>query len=337
MNTIKYNILNCRRMAVLWLVPLLLFAGCKKDSMDNTPDDNNSIGQVIADNFNLSILKAVFAYSKLDKKLKEKGPVTVLAPSDAAFNLAGYTTPTAVLLADASVISGIGKYHILDGKYEFNKLPFQFNQELRSQNGKLYATRWVKNSDTVLTINGSRIVAVNVPASNGLIQVISRVLTPYTHDKLGDAIASETSVTLFYQALKTSGLLKTINGSDVFTVFSPSNDAMKAYGLETLEQVRETNPEILKRLVNYHIVRDRRFIYDYILSTNSSAPIKQATLDGGSTINISLVQDNSEPGGFSGITLQGQANNNAVNVQQRDILTGNGVLHVIDGVLKSAL
>lgn len=321
---------------MVFLMPTWLLTACTKDNKSETPTDNNLISLVVADNFNLSVLSAVIKRSGQDKSLKGRGPFTLLAPSDVAFRLAGYPDLTSVATADASVISSIGHYHVLDGKYDLNKLPFQFNQQLRSEGGRLYATRWVKGQDTVLTINGSRVLSTDIAASNGLIQVINRVLTPYLHDKLGDAVAAKQSITLFYEALRTSGLLETINGTGPFTIFAPNNAAMQAYGYTTVQQVRQTDPEVLRQLLRFHIILDRRFIYDYILSTDDTNQAQQTMLDG-NVVNIQLTADASQPGGFSGITLRGPGNAADVNILQQDNLAGNGVLHIVDNVLKSTL
>lgn len=197
----------------------------------------------------------------------------------------------------------------------------------------MYATHWVKNGDTVLTLNGARIVAQNLPTSNGIIQVINRVLTPYLHDKLGDAVAAEPEVTLFTQALKTSGVLATINSSGPYTMFAPNNAAMRALGYQTVQQVSQTNPMVLRALVSYHILRDRRFINDYVLSTGSTNTSRQAMLDD-NLVNITLTPDVNAPGTFNGITLRGIGNTTEVAVVKQDILTGNGVLHIINGTLR---
>nr|WP_199157018.1 fasciclin domain-containing protein [Pedobacter sp. ASV2] len=316
------------------LLVAILGAGCSKDDNKLSNYDNNKINLVITDNFNLSAFSAALKRSGLDKDLQDgTGPYTALVPSDEAFNKAGYPNPVSVLTANPTIISRIAYYHTLDGKYELNKLPFLFNQEIRSRGGKLYATHWIKGKDTVLTINGSRIISQNIPASNGLIQVIDRLLTPYLHDLLSAAVSAESSITLFTQALKNSGLLQTINETGPYTIFAPNNQAMQAMGYMSLEQINNTDKDVLKRLVNYHIVKDRRFIYDYILSTGSTNTSRQAMLDGNS-VSITLTPDPSAPGSFNGITLKGIGNTTNVKLVKQDILAGNGVLHIIDAALR---
>lgn len=314
----------------------VLGTSCSKDDQQKSEYDNNKINLVIADNFNLSAFSAVLKRSGLDKSLQEgAGPYTALVPSDAAFTNAGYAGVVGVMTANPTMISRIANYHVLDGKYELNKLPFLFNQELRSRGGKLYATHWIKGQDTILTLNGSRVISKNIPASNGLIQVVNRVLTPYLHDLLGDAIAAEASTTLFTQALRSSGVLQTIDEAGPYTIFAPDNAAMQATGYSSIEQINNTDVAVLKRFVNYHIVKDRRFIYDYILSTGSSKMSLQAMLDGNS-VAMTLVPDESVTGSFKEITLKGIGNTTQVKLVKgkQDILAGNGVLHIIDGALR---
>jgi len=312
----------------------LLAVACKKDNKSEVDFDSNKLNMVIADNFNLSLLNAALRLSGVDKDLQSNaGPLTVLAPSDAAFNKAGYRNTVAVLSEKPSVISQMVKYHVLDGKYELNKLPFLFNQEIRTRGGNVFATHWIKGVDTVLTLNGARVIASNIPSSNGLLQVLDRVLTPYQHDKIMDAITAQTNITLFAQALQRSGLAQTLSEAGPYTVFAPDNSAMATLGYRSVQQIEATSVEELKRLVNYHIIKDRRFIYDYILSTGPSNASKQAMLDGNS-VTVTLNKAAGSTVAFEGITLRGIGNTKNVEVIKQDILTGNGVLHIIDQTLR---
>jgi len=257
----------------------------------------------------------------------------VLAPSDNAFGKAGYPTVVSMLSERAAIVSNIANYHILDGKYELNKLPFLFNQELKTRRGKVYATHWVKGADTVLTLNGARILTQNLPASNGLIQVLDRVMTPYVHDKIVDAINADASISIFARAIKRTGILSEKTNQGAYTVFAPNNAAMTLLGFQSVQDVELANLDDLKKIVRYHILHDRRFVYDYILSTGDTNMSKQTMLDGNS-VDIKLVPNTSSPGSFSGITLRGLGNTNDVLLQKQDILTGDGVLHIVDQGLR---
>lgn len=327
MKNIKYFLLSLMIMSVLSI-------SCKKEDKTVSGQDNNKLAAVIADNFNLSIFNTGLVRTGLKVKLQEPGPFTVIAPSDDAFHKAGFADPVAILSADPARISAIMSYHVINGNYELNKLPFLFNQEIRSANGgKLFVTHWVKGPDTILTVNGSRVLAQNIKASNGLIQVLNQVLEPYSHEMILDAMASDRNLSLFYQAIQRAGLTVLLNGKGPYTIFAADNNAMIQYGLSSLEEINQADPVKLAALLKYHVLSDRRFVYDYILSTGTSGKSEQAMIDGNS-IQVQLVPDPSVPGNFSGIQLKGTGNTGMILLTKKDVLTGNGVLHTINSVLK---
>ncbi|MCW3467211.1 fasciclin domain-containing protein [Chitinophaga nivalis] len=313
---------------------LLMLTACKKnDDMDVNAGNQNRIPQIVADNFNLKMLHASIGRSNLKPLLSGDGPFTLLAPSDAAFKEAGYGTPLSIATASQSLIINTTAYHVLNGNYDLNRMPFLFNQEIRSQGGgKLYVTRWVKGNDTVITVNGSRVLAQGIKATNGQVQVINRLLEPYLHETVTDAVTAETSLTLFSQALQRSGLSTLLKGKGPYTVYAPSNEAMAKYGYQTMEDIEKADPEKLAVVLRYHIAADRRFVYDYILSTNATVTT-QGMIDN-NTVKVQLVPDAQAPGLYKSITLQGTGNTLVSNLVRQNIITGNGVLHIVDQVLK---
>lgn len=319
----------------LLLLALLVGAGaCKKEEDTVVQPDASNLSRVVADNFNLSVFNTGLNRSGLNSKLQETGPFTVIAPSDDAFVTAGYPDAATLIAAESAKISALMQYHIIDGNYDFKRLPFLFNQEIRSYNGgKLFVTHWVKGPDTVLTINGAVILSKNIPASNGVIQVIDRVLQPYAFAYVLEAIANDRNLSLFYQALQKAGLTEMLSKNETYTVFAPENTAMKAYGLSSLQDIEAADPAVLSRLMRYHILADRRFVYDYVLSTGTTLLSKQTMLDGNS-VTVKLIANPSVPGTYNGISVQGTGNTSAILLTNRDVLAGNGVLHTIGSVLK---
>lgn len=329
---------NNLKLKPLFLPLVILIAGlgaCKKTDPIQQPDASK-ISRIIADNFNLSILSTGLTRSGLNAKLLEEGPFTVIAPSDDAFKVAGYNSAADLVAAEPGIISPIMQYHVLNGRLDFSTLPFAFNQEVRSYNGgKLFVTRWVKGADTLITINGAVILAKNIKASNGSIQVVNRVLQPYKFEYVLEVIANDRNLSLFYQALQRAGLTELLRKKDTYTVFAPSNTAMRAYGLTSLADIEAKDPEELSRMLRYHILVDRRFVYDYILSSGTATQSKQTMLDGNS-LAVKLQPDPSNSKIFNGILLKGTGNTMDVELSrtQRDILAGNGVVHTIESVLR---
>ncbi len=337
MTTMNTTILSGRyfsgRLVMIGL-SLLMAGACKKDDDNGPQKGNDRLMEVVMDNFNLSKFKAAVDRSSMNDVLTSTGPLTVLAPSDGAFTNAGYPKPIDVASASLPFMVKMTGYHILNGNYDLNKMPYLFNQEIRTYNGgRLYVTRWIKDNDTVLTVNGSRVLATGMKASNGTLQVIDRVLEPYLYETLGEAVSADPSLSLFTHALQRSGLSALLKGKGPYTVYAANNAAMQAYGYSTLEQIEAADPAVMVALVRYHIAADRRFVYDYILSTGKSAATTQTMLDD-NNVNIRLVPDPQAPGLYSGITLQGPGNQAPVPLIKQNIITGNGVMHVIGQVLK---
>jgi uncharacterized surface protein with fasciclin (FAS1) repeats len=325
--------INIKKAALYSLGILMAVAGgCSKDEGVDTVD-NNRIPQVLTDNFNLSVMNMVLGRSNVRSELFLPGPYTVFAPSDAAFAKAGYSGPGAVLSASQPLVARIAAYHILQGNYDLNKMPFLFNQEIRSYGGKLYVTRWIKDNDTVLTINGSRLLSQGIKASNGHVQVIDRMLEPYVHETLADAIASEATLTLFHQAVQRAGLSEILSGTGPYTVYAPDNSAMTAMGYATVQAINEASPAALAAMLRYNIAADRRFVNDYILITGESATTTQGMIDNNS-VKVTLIPNSQQPGAYTGITLKGAGNSTQVQLLRQDIITGNGVLHITDQVLR---
>ncbi|UYQ95641.1 fasciclin domain-containing protein [Chitinophaga horti] len=310
----------------------ILAMGCDKED-GGSKRDNNRIAQVLADNFNLTVMNTVITRGGVRPLTDGPKTVTVFAPSDEAFAKAGYANNTAILTAAYDRVVRLANYHTVEGNYEIEKMPFLFNQEINSLGGKLYVTRWIKNGDTVLTINGSRLLSTAVNASNGKVQVIDRMLEPYVHATLTDAIASNASLTLFNQALQRAGMIGLLSGKVPHTVYAPNNSAMAAIGYGTLETIEAADPAVLADMIRYQVVEDRRFVNDYILSTGPTNEGKQGMLNNNS-VTVTLIADPQRPGSFSGIRLKGIGNTSETNLVHQDIITGNGVLHITDQVLR---
>ncbi|RFS21715.1 fasciclin domain-containing protein [Chitinophaga silvatica] len=328
----KFNI-NIKILAASCIISVTV-AGCSKDKDAVLKKDNNRVMQVLADNFNLSIMHAVVGRSTIYSDLNAEGPFTVFAPSDEAFSKSGYGTIVSVLSAPSSLMSAIGAYHTVEGNYDLNKMPFLFNQEITSRGGKLFVTRWIKDQDTILTINGSRLLATSIKASNGQVQVIDRMLQPYLYETMGDAIAAESSLTLFWQAIQRAGLVDLLSGKSPITVYAPNNSAMISRGYATLEKINATPIEEMAAFVKYHIVADRRFVNDYILTTaTGKSSASQGMMDNNS-ITVKLIPNPQQVGAFIGIKLRGPGNNTDVSLLRQDVIAGNGVLHIVESTLR---
>jgi len=110
-------------------------------------------------------------------------------------------------------------------------------------------------------------------------------------------------------------LLETLKSSDQFTLFAPTDEAFAKLPAGSLDSLLQDIPK-LNKVVAYHIVFGDVRLEDL-------AQIDEAETLEGSVIAIESVD--------------GVIKVNDANVVTTDILTDNGVIHVIDGVLIPAM
>jgi uncharacterized surface protein with fasciclin (FAS1) repeats len=104
--------------------------------------------------------------------LSGKGPLTVFAPTDAAFAKVPKAT-LAALAKDKSKLKAVLLYHVAKGKLTAAKVVTLHSvQTLNGQSLK------VRVSHGTVTVGGGRVIKTDIPASNGVIHVINKVLIP---------------------------------------------------------------------------------------------------------------------------------------------------------------
>ena len=133
-----------------------------------------------------TLVAAVKAAGLVDT-LKGKGPFTVFAPTNAAFNkLPAGTVDTLVKPESKATLTKILTYHVVPGKYDFAAL----SEEIKKQNGKAQLPT-ANGGKLTFAMNGMHNIVVmddsgnnanvstyDVYQSNGVINVIDSVLTP---------------------------------------------------------------------------------------------------------------------------------------------------------------
>ena len=123
---------------------------------------------VAAGNFT-TLVAAVTAAGLVDT-LKSAGPFTGFAPTDEAFAKIPKATLDG-LLADKAALTKVLTYHVVAGK-------------VMAADVKAGHVKTVQGSDVALateggvTINGAKVIAADVAASNGVIHAIDTVLMP---------------------------------------------------------------------------------------------------------------------------------------------------------------
>ena len=133
-----------------------------------------------------------------------------------------------------------------------------------------------------------------------------------------DVAASNDDFSTLVTAVDSAGLAETLSGDGPFTVFAPVNDAFAALPPGTLDSLLlPENQDQLTAVLTYHVVPQEAMADDLTdgmtVTTVQGQPLTVGVTDAGVTLT--------------------DATGNTVSVVQVDIEAGNGVVHVIDGVL----
>lgn len=263
----------------------------------NIVDQANSLGS-------FTTLVGALGDTGLANTLQFKGDFTVFAPTDDAFGdlpdglLAGLTTDqlTEILL-----------YHVLNGETFSNNINGNVTAETL-EGSSIYVNK--DASDNVLVNSSSTVVTADVEVSNGVIHAIDKVLLPDAYGTVVDAAAKRFMFTTLVEKVVEAQLVATLSDpSKSYTIFAPTNEAFAKIPASTLNAL---TVEDLVNILTYHVIESQ------ITSDQLTASQEAITLNGeellievGSTATI---------------------NNNAT-IIATDVLTANGVVHVIDEVL----
>jgi len=119
----------------------------------------------------LSTLSGLIQQSGLADTLRGAGPYTVFAPSNEAFKAVPADT-LAKLAADKDLLKSVLSYHVLAGKVSSAEVK---TESVKTVQGSPVA---LAKAGTFVTVEDAVVQTPDVPASNGVVHIIDRVLMP---------------------------------------------------------------------------------------------------------------------------------------------------------------
>ncbi len=135
-------------------------------------------------------------------------------------------------------------------------------------------------------------------------------------DDIVDTAVKAGSFNTLVAAVKAAGLVDTLKGKGPFTVFAPTDEAFAKLPKATLASLlKPENKKQLASILTYHVVPGK---YDAARITGSKSKQFGVKSVQGSNIAVDL---------RNGVKVSG------ANVVKTDVLTSNGVIHVIDSVI----
>jgi uncharacterized surface protein with fasciclin (FAS1) repeats len=306
-------------------IPLALtlaaaLAACGSSSDDPATATEPNLVALAQSNPNLSILVEAVVAADLQGTLSGTGPFTVFAPTNAAFAalLTELGISKADLLANKPLLTAVLTYHVLPARVLKSGVPL--GKAITTVEGGIFKVDQV-GSDLVITDGRNRtakITATDIAAANGVVHVIDRVILPADKNIVETAQAIP-DFSILVEAVVAANLQGTLSGAGPFTVFAPTNaafaDLLTELGVSKADLLADT--ALLTKVLTYHVLAGRVLKADVVPGT------QPATVEGETfSIDSSLVVTDKRM--------------RTAHIVATDVLTSNGVIHVLDKVILPA-
>ncbi|TAJ43965.1 fasciclin domain-containing protein [Methanofollis fontis] len=302
--------MNAIKVMSLFLLAILVITGIAAGEdtyLTGIEGGNLSIYDALSGDSNFTMLVTTLDLTGLNETLSAEGSYTLFAPTDEAIN----EIPEDVLdllMNDTVMLEMVLSYHLVNGTYYAADL-----EQMDTLGTMLGMDVNLTVTDDGIMVNDALIIQSDVTCTNGVIHVIDTVLEPpgtpdYTiYETLGMADNFTTLVT----ALDATGLNETLNGTEMYTLFAPTDDAFAALPEGVLDGLLNDTPALTDVLL-YHVV-------DGYMDEESLTMMGEVQSLQGTNLTIT-------------VTEEGVMVDNAL-IMVSDVLCRNGVFHVIDAVL----
>jgi uncharacterized surface protein with fasciclin (FAS1) repeats len=261
---------------------------------------------------------------------------TLFAPTDAAFSKLPPPYNHAETISRISdpdsiyALRNIILYHLMGTQKFRHQFPSGRSSaiSLKPEEGLNDNLLYFSNSFGLMLLNGKSLVLLsNLRASNGVVHIVDDVLIPPA-ETIAQVLMTYPEYTTFFSALIKAELFGTLTGPGNFTVFAPTNAAFSklpapfnnAANIENISDSAQI--ATLTNIVQYHLSESRYFAWDMghynQIVTMGAAPNNKVT-------------------GLMGLNrgwVKGNRNNSFSKITPANIFTSNGVMQVIDQVLK---
>jgi uncharacterized surface protein with fasciclin (FAS1) repeats len=255
-------------------------------------------------------LVAAVVQAELLATLQGNGPFTLFAPTDQAFADAGIDLAALDTAEGKATLTDILLYHVVAGA-----VPSSAVTECMSATAVNGQSLSFTVGDTVM-VNGATVTLADVNTSNGVIHVIDKVLSPTDTPNDLPRTAQCTGVhNSLVAAVIQAELLATLQGEGPFTLFAPTDQAFADAGIDLAALDTPEGKAALTDILLHHVYSGA------VLSADLTDGMVVQMVNGD---NITLTVTT----GMSASVLIGNAT-----VTGADVMTSNGVIHVIDKVL----
>lgn len=314
------KILLNTKIVILILTTISIFSCTDDDDngniIDNTP--SNTVLDIVTDNPNYSSFLEALDQTGVGFTIAGSGNFTVFAPTNAAFD--AFLGGTAIEDVDNDVLTQLVLNHILNTELFASDFTTGYQKTIATEASSNATIDMYINTATGVTINNeSSVTAADMDADNGVLHEVDAIITLPT---ITSFVAIDPSLSSLLAALTDEGnttftTLLSDTASD-FTVFAPTNDAFTTFlDGATLGDI---DNDVLAQVLSNHVIPGT-------VATSSSLSnlyINTAAIFNGDVTAPITMYINTD----DGVRLNG-----ASSVTQADIVTSNGVIHVVNSVI----
>ncbi len=280
-----------------------------------------SLVEVAVDNGSFTTLADALVATGLDKVLGNLDQsYTVFAPTDAAFD----KLPEGTLdNLTTEQLSDILLYHVLPGTVRSDAAISLAQSDANTATTAAESSIALSFVTPTLFANGAKVSSADVMATNGVIHVVDTVILPPTsvdesaNSIVDVAVADTDNFSTLVTALTEADLVTALaDETKTYTVFAPTNAAFAKVDATALNDLLADVPALTDVLLT-HVVADKAITTVDAYAENGMT----LTTMSGNTIEVSVDED-------SGMLMIGGAK-----VTTTEIVTSNGIIHVIDTVI----
>ncbi len=277
------------------------------DAIIVQPAVKNTVFDVVVNSDIHTTLESAIEMAGLTDLYDLQSPITLFAPTDAAFN----ALPSSVLneiLADPN------------GKLR-NLLFYHTNEEsiLSSDFVDGQVLRMLDGSDVLVTINSdgtfineAKITIQDIEADNGIVHFMDAVIMPIIpRNTVYDLIVNDDNYSILEDAINAAGLDEFLIDETSITLFAPTNLAFNTLSPQVVSDLFADPNGALKNLLLYHI-------FDHLLATSS-------IFDG-----LEIVMENGDSAPFS--ERMGDLFINDARIINPDQPADNGLVHGLNAI-----
>ena len=194
-------------------------------------------------------LVAALAHADLVTALQADGPFTVFAPTDAAFAAAGIDLASFDTDEENATLVDILTYHVYSGSVESSAVTDGLTVTMLNGDEATFTV-----ADGAVSIGDATVTLADVPASNGVIHVIDKVLMPPADVLDIPATAASTGAhDSLVAALTQANLVSALQADGPFTVFAPTDAAFAAAGIDLASFDTDEENATLVDILTYHV------------------------------------------------------------------------------------